>query len=238
MKFLHTLLFFLISSITGLAEVAPASLQEAVDQLNFPKVKVNIERRSVDIEAVVALNNGMLELIACKAGSKEHESIVSTEAKPSHIHTALLLLGAKAGNPAHGELISKEPLKWRHIPPSGDEVDLYLVIKRDGKEREMGIQKFIKRFQRKPSDTPVDLTFPTNTFLFAGSKLIEREGKKPQYVCDSTGNIISIATFGDELLCLPDIHDHANASLVWEVNDKDLPPLGEKVTLRLVPRKS
>jgi hypothetical protein len=48
--------------------------------------------------------------------------------------------------------------------------------------------------------------------------------------------VISIATFGDELLCLPGVHSHENGSLMWQVDATELPKVGTKVTLRLRPR--
>ena len=45
--------------------------------VTLPGVKVDLRRRIIDIEAVVCLDEGPLELIACGRGSKEHESIVS-----------------------------------------------------------------------------------------------------------------------------------------------------------------
>ena len=63
------------------------------------------------------------------------------------------------------------------------------------------------------------------------------EGEGPRrYICDESGNVISISTFGDELLCLPGIHGHANGMLMWEVDGDDLPQIGSKVTLRLRPK--
>jgi len=50
-----------------------------------------------------------------------------------------------------------------------------------------------------------------------------------------SGNVISIATFGDELLCLPGVHSHANGLLAWEVDSTDLPAVGSSVILRLRP---
>ena len=43
-----------------------------------------------------------------------------------------------------------------------------------------------------------------------------------KYACEYSGNVISISTFGDELLCLPGIHGHANDELAWEVNSEKL----------------
>ena len=51
----------------------------------------------MDVNATVCLREGLLELVACTQGSKEHESIVSIAGRPIHIHTALLLFGARPG---------------------------------------------------------------------------------------------------------------------------------------------
>jgi hypothetical protein len=47
--------------------------------------------------------------------------------------------------------------------------------------------------------------------------------------------VISIATFGDELLCLPEVHSQDNDALMWQVNATNLPAVGSNVTLRLRP---
>ena len=63
--------------------------------------------------------------------------------------------------------------------------------------------------------------FP-NTFLFAGSHLRDNGPGPRQYLADLSGNVISISTFGDELLCLPTVHGHANDSLMWQIDAAEL----------------
>ena len=77
--------------------------------------------------------------------------------------------------------------------------------------------------------------FP-NTFLFAGSQLRDNGPGPRQYLADLSGNVISIATFGDELLCLPGTHTKDNNALMWRVDASKLPKVGSKVTLRLRPQ--
>ena len=74
--------------------------------------------------------------------------------------------------------------------------------------------------------------FP-DTFLFAGSQLRDNGEGPRTYLADESGDVISIATFGDELLCLDGIHGQADDGLVWQVNPDNLPPVGATVTLRL-----
>lgn len=133
--------------------------------MQFPGVAIDLKERCVDIEVTICLDRGMLELVACTKGGKEHESIVAVAA-----------------------------------------------------------------------DKKVDLRFPTNTFLFAGSHLMVNGPGPRKYLSDESGHVISIGTFGDELLCLAGVHSHQNGALEWQVNAAGLPSVGTKVTLRLRPK--
>ena len=214
---------------------------EAVAALKLPGLKINLEEKSVDVDATVCLRTGFLELVACTKDSKEHESILSVDAKPSHIHAALLLLGAKPGNPAMRKPLNEEMTRWVDLPPRGGKVKVSLVFAAEGGEaKEFPISKFISRNSGEVEGIEVDeeeagQPFPTSTFLFAGSHLYKPKEGKPRYLAEESGNVISIATFGDELLCLPGVHAKDNWALVWEVDPTDLPALDAKVVLRLKP---
>lgn len=218
-------------------------MKAALDKLVMPGVKINLDEWSVDVESRVCLKEGLLELIACTKDSKEHESIIVIDAKPSHVHAALLLLGAQPGNPAMQEPTNPEMTRFRFTPPRGNPVDVFLVFKdAQGKETEQAISEFIKPADQDEYETPDpnaaknEKKFPTHTFLFAGS-ILTSEGKGPrQYLCDLNGNVISLATFGDELLCLSEVHDHSNGALTWQVDGDKLPELDSKVILRLRPQ--
>lgn len=231
---------------SGPQEAVTPEMKAALEKLQLPGVKINLEEWSVDVEASVCEDFGLLEVIACLKDTRDHESVVRTEAKPSHIHTALLLMGAKPGSPAMQQMLEGDPPRFRHILPSGSPVDVYLVTKDDkGVARERPVNDFIIR-ANESYDTVGQPTeekatekehFPTHTFLFAGSVLLPPEGDGPRrYLADTEGNIISISTFGDELLCLPGFHEKANDSLVWQA-DSDLLKAGP-VTLRLRPHRA
>lgn len=213
-------------------------------EFKLPGLSVNKEERCVDLDATVCLRQGALELIACTKGTKEHESILAVDAKPVHIHTALLLLGVPQGNPAMRKPLDKEGTRWIDVPPRGGAVDVFLVVKdKDGKTAERPISDFIKRSDHGGQGMPVDNRgdkdadrFPTHTFLFAGS-ILHRDGEgPPRYLCDTSGHVISIATFGDEVLCLPDVHSSDNGALMWSIDSTHLPALGSKIILRLRPQ--
>ena len=119
-------------------------MKAALRKLKLPGIKLNLEEHSVDVEATVCLHEGSLELIACAEGTKEHESILAISARPMHIHTAMLLMGAKPGNPAMKKVSDGEGVRWVPVDPSGDQVWLSLVLTDpEGKQVEQPISQFV-----------------------------------------------------------------------------------------------
>lgn len=220
-------------------DTANAALQAAVEKLKFPGVTINVQERCVDVEGAVCLHRGALELVACTKGTKEHESIVAIEAKPMHLHAALLLLGARPGSPATRQQLGDQAERWFDVPPSGGPVDVFLVLKDSGgKSVEHPISDFIAPSNKRSGEsTSPKKPFPTHTFLFAGS-VLEGAGPGPRrYLSDESGNVISLSTFGDEVLCLPSIYSQDTEALLWQVNASKLPAIGSNVILRLRPQR-
>jgi len=211
------------------------------------------EKRCIDLEGTVCLEKGLLELIACTKGSKEHESIVALSARAMHIHMGLLLLGADNGHPAMRKPVDEEKTRWVNVPPRGDSIDVFLVMaNKDGKLIEKPISDFIVRSSGRvdevdgtvivaPDQTEKrggkEETSLPHTFIFAGSHLRDNGPGPRQYLADLSGNVISIASFGDELLCLPFHQTQENGALMWQVKPDTLPKVGTKITLRLRLRK-
>lgn len=231
-------------SVSAVSAPANTALDEALQRLQLPGITINVEERAVDVTSRVVLRHGTLELIACTPDTKVHESILAIEAKPSHVHTALLLMGATPGTPAMMQPINEDQTIFRPIPPSGDLIDVYLILPGDnGQPVERPISDFLVMrddddfaFHFPDKDPEEPKKFPTHSFIFAGSHLIGEEGAK-RYMADTSGHVITITTFGDELLCLPGFHEHANEALMWQVAADDLPALEAEVILRLRPQR-
>ena len=227
----------------GEVEQPPADVG-SLEKLKLPGLTLHAEARHIDVDATVCLDAGYLELIACMKDSKEHESIIAVNAKAAHIHAALLLLRANPGSPAM--MRRTEDGRWIDITASGSEVDVYLVFKDDkGEMNEHPISKFIQRIKGEGDianatgrNAEENGRFPTHTFLFAGSRIEKGEGGKARYLSDINGNVISLSSFGDELLCLPGKHSQDNAALSWEIDPEHLPPVGTNVILRLKPKQA
>jgi hypothetical protein len=242
----------LVANTTWADEVTPA--KPARKPVKLPGIVIDFEKQCVDLEATVCLDRGFLELVACAKGSKEHESIVAVSAKALHIHTALLLLGAKNGNPAMRKQVGEEEKRWVDISPRGDPIDVFLVTRnKDGKPIERPISDFVVRSSERVDEVDGAVITARNqtekrgdekearlphTFLFAGSHLRDNGPGPRQYLADLSGNVISIATFGDELLCLPFHQTQENDALMWRIKRKSLPKVGTKVTLRLCLKKT
>ncbi len=216
------------------------------EELVMPGLKIMVKKGYVDVDAKVCLTEGLLELVACTKDSKEHESMIMVEPKAAHIHAALLLIGAVPGNPAmRKEVQTEDGPRWVDLEPRGQEIGVYLVFNnKDGQPEEHPISKFlIKGLDENLDGVPTepvkkeDRAFPTHTFLFTGSHVYKDGENDPIYLADEGGNVISLSTFGDELLALPGVHAHANEALAWAVDPTPLPPLDTKVNLRLKPKK-
>jgi hypothetical protein len=218
---------------------SPAGGDQKTDgpALKLPGLTLNAKERCVDIEATICLDDGALELVACIKDSKEHESIIAVEALPIHIHTALLLLGAKNGNPPARRPLNEELTRWADLPPRGDLIDVFLEFKdATGKLTERPISDFIARSAEHAPEPGAGEDPPPrfpHTFIFAGSLLVDNGPGPKEYLADRSGHVISIATFGDELLCLPEVHSQDNGALMWRIDPTHLPKPGTKVTLRL-----
>ncbi len=216
--------------------------------VKLPGLLIELGQGYVDVNAEVCLIEGDLEVIACTKGTKEHESIVVIEASAIHVHTALLLLGANSGNPAMKKAINEEKTQWIDLPPRGDPIDVSLVFPDiDGKSVERPIGDFITRSKDQMDEqfmNPKGAKQPEGdeekfpgTFVFAGSALVDSEDGPRKYLADESGDVISISTFGDEVLCLPNIQSQENGALMWQVDATHLPKIHTKVILRLRPQK-
>jgi len=237
-------------------ETPKPAAKAPTERLEFPGLTIDRKRHLVDLEATICLDRGPLELIACTKGTKEHESIVTVKAKPRLVHLGLLLIGVKNGKPAMRVRVEAEgsPPRWVDVPPSGDPIGVSLVFKnKDGKTVERPIGDFVVRTGGRSIDAGAKSSngatgkasrserakresgFP-GIFLFAGSHVVQGKDGKGQYMADRQGNVISISTFGDEVVCLPGSNSKDNGDLAWEANSKTLPKVGTRVTLRLRPK--
>src|SRR3954471_23566012 len=94
----------------------------------FPHVVVDVKAKQVRVECEALDVEAPLEFFCCVKGTNEHEAVVRTEARPSDVHTGLLMLGLKSGEPVK---YSETTKKW--LPPSGPGVHISVEYEKEGK---------------------------------------------------------------------------------------------------------
>jgi hypothetical protein len=214
------------------AAISCVLLAQQDAQQPFPHIRIDTIARTVEFDASVPITLDdpdapfvYLELLACIPDTKEHETLVVTDALPSHIHAALLLLGLEPGSPGEWE--------WRDdalksIPPSGPRVRIeFLYTDAEGNEAVAKPQDWI-------INAETQAPFPVGDWVFAGSRMIEWQGEE-FYDADGAGTLIGLTTFGSEVLAWPEMIS-PEASIeepVWVANPLATPPMGTEVVVRL-----
>ena len=177
----------------------------------------------VDLDAEVCLNEGFLEMLVTTKGGKEHEAAFAIRAKPSELHVALLALGVKAGAP--GRAVKQPDGTWKYLNPHGGSVRISVLYEQDKKLVEKPITWFVR--------SEGDKRFKDTLFLFAGS-VIAKDGKgKPYYMADGDPNVITLVSFGNEVLTPPKYASNKNDQLIWKADPDRLPKIGTKAIVRI-----
>ncbi len=203
---------------------SPAASTQVV-QLS-PSLRVDTLKGVVEADGTLCLDAGYLEQVACRKGTREHESLIVPDAMPSAIHAALLLAGFTPGHPGRWTMDAQGALT--QVPPAGDELVVELRI---GSDPPRPVRDFIRNGR---TGEP----FPEGSFVFAGSELRERPpslGPGELYLADWSGSVVGLVTFGDEVVAWREvIPDSAEISEpVWVTRSSELPPPGTRATLIL-----
>lgn len=139
-------------------------LPEGQVPLNPQKtVLIDAARKRVFLKAKVVLREGVLEMFACLAGTKEHESVVAVETEAYVIHAALLAVGAEPGQP-----VQFDP---EYRPPQGQPIDIFVNwTDEDGRPYRVPAQYWMRhttrRYYLEPlAALPEDLTLPEDSEL-------------------------------------------------------------------------
>jgi len=182
---------------------------------------VDLKRKLVVVEGQVCLREGMLEMFACPKGTKEHESIVAVNCKAQYVHTALLLVGAKEGQPVQ--------FVPEYKPATGTEIDI-LVLWQDeqGKKHKMRAQEWIKHLRTGKA--------MTLSWVFAGSAFWTDPDTGERYYQADGGDFICVSNFSTATLDLPVESSQTNEELLFSAFTENIPPKGATVRLVLIPK--
>jgi len=186
---------------------------------HFPHIDVDVKNKQIHVDCEALHCEAPLEFFCVTAGGNEHESVIRTRAKPSQIHTALLMLGLQPGEPVK---YSESARKW--FPPHGPPLSISIEYTKDGKQYSMPAYKLMRDVSTKQSMPPL-------TWVFTGSRVME-DGT---YAADVTSYVVSIVNFDLTLIDIPALASSANETLEWETNLDLMPPLGSPMTMIIEP---
>ena len=198
----------------------------------FADIRVDAARGFIEIDAEVSSlihepyegRFFYLEQFVCRRGTKDHESLLVTDAMPSQIHAALLLIGLEPGRPAVWEYPQGRPVAHA---PTGPPVTVEFLLAGGSNAGSVAPHEWTTT--RKGSRR-----FPDGRWVFAGSA-IAGSLDAPFYEADAAGTIVGLASFGTEVVAWADpiSHDESDEQLEWVADLDRVPPPGTPVVVRI-----
>lgn len=167
-----------------------------------------------------------LEMFVTAPDSREHESLIVADIKPSVLHAALLAANMTPGKPRHKDSSGA----W--INASGDDLRI-TVSAQDGEgwsefvQIENWVSNLVNDHVLAESDAWIG-------FVFAGSRMNDK-GPNVGYLADRSGTLISLTTFGDEVIS-PSwsiSHEADVDEPAWIASVEKLPPINTPVKIRI-----
>jgi len=183
--------------------------------------------RRVLVATEVCLREGPLEVFACKARTKEHESILRIDLDARFLHAALIAAGAKPGSPV--QFVNPKTGAEEYKPATGAVVAVSVHYTKGGKAYTHPAQEWVQDIKTKK---PM-----THQWVFAGSRFVKNPERPddPEYYCANNGDVIGISNSFDSTLDLPVAVSRDDAALAFQAFTEKIPPLRSKVWLILEP---
>jgi hypothetical protein len=196
----------------GTPQPSPATAGKRVEYA--PGITIDYTVPQVEIASTVALREGLLELLLCAKGTKEHESILVTTAKPRQVYEAIGLIGVTPGQPPQFD-----PQTKTAVAASGDPVVIEIRTAGDAGSQTVPAHEWVMNAADKSPAKPQNWTFQ-------GSR---REGDT--FMADEDGTIVCVVDFDSALVGLAEPHSSSNAELWAAANTAKVPPIGTACTV-------
>lgn len=208
-------------AVTGTASPPAAAADRHPDLVRLSKTEevwVDKRRKEVVVGGKIALDRGVIELFACPARTKEHESIVATNASAKLVHAALLAIGLEPGRP-----VGFQP---EYRPAAGPPVAIRMRWRdADGNARESPAQEWIRNTE---TGAALDADW-----VFAGSQFWRDPADGREHYQADGGDLVCVSNFPTATLDLPIESSQSNAALLFEVFEDRVPPEGTAVEMIL-----
>ena len=207
------LLFGLLAAAPVVAADEPADKVGKMAHLEF-----SVAKHWVRVECEAMAVNAPLEFFCCLNGTNEHESVLRSAVRPSDLHTALLAIGLKPGEPM---TYSESLNKW--FPPHGPPLRITVEFTKDGKTVTYPAYRWLREVKSHKE-------CPSFSWVFCGSRT-----KEGRYAADDTGYIVSIVNFDFAVIDIPSFASSNNDLLEWERNADLMPAKGTPVWMVIEP---
>lgn len=180
------------------------------------RIWADSKKRLVVVDGYIAMRIGQLEMFACPAGTKEHESVVGVFSKAYHVHAALLAIGAKVGSP-----VQWEP---EYKAATGSEIKiLVLWVDSEGKKKSVDARSWIR-------ELGTNKTMESN-WVFAGSSMFKDPDTGEERYMAESGDLVCVSNFATATLDVPHKSSQVNSGLMYTAHTDRIPPEGTPVRL-------
>src|SRR5688500_12353993 len=213
------LVAFIVLTLTSCATAQPTTAPATAPVGRFPHLEVDAVAKRVRVACQALRVEAPLEFFCCVTGTSEHEAVLRSPVKPSHLHAALLMIGLEPGEPVR---YSEAAKKW--LPPHGPPLRISVEFEKGGKRVALPAYKLMRSVKTKEP-------MPALTWIFAGSRVMD-DGN---YAADVTGYLVSIVNFDLTVIDVPALASNANEALEWETNLDEMPEAGAAVTMVIEP---
>lgn len=180
------------------------------DKYEIQNIRIDKSKREISFPAEFNMEKGLIELILCGKKGKLHESVLKTEIIPSHLQTALLLLGFECGQ--------NLDFQGQDKTPEGDSLIIYAQWSDSlGNEIKVRIEQLAYNVATKKE-------MKRTHWIFLGSKFID-----DRFIADIEESIIT--TYHDPFSIIDNPLETGNDDTLYEVNSSIVPKKGTKTKI-------
>ena len=207
---------------------APKEVAPGVFEIG--SVRVDKAAGTVSFPATVNMTDGLLEYLLVTPQGPTHESLFVSEAPPTEVHMAMLLLGAKGMEaPKNGKVQERIDSEFLARAPklTGDKITLTVRWKdKDGKEQVTPVERWIVRMIHSRTKASETVPAADGPWLYTGSYFSEN-----RFAAQTEGAHASLVTYPGALINNP--RSGSNDDHMWFVNKETVPPKDTPLTFTI-----
>jgi hypothetical protein len=208
------------------ASVKPSVEKVSETQYRIDKVTFDQKSREIRFPAKINMTEGLLEFVIVHETGKIHESLLTTEASPTHVNLAFTLLRYPASRELYplpsdtggaSDVFPDVPADVK----TGARIAIDVEWNDNGKTRRIPVNDWIQHIVKTTS-------MPSGPWVYGGSEF--HNGK---FAPELSGDLVAIFITNSALINYPG--DDNRDDTVWQPYHKRVPPAGTDVTVILSP---